>query len=180
MSSAVYISEPDIEWPAQFERERRRLADALPANVVLEHIGSTAVRGIAAKPTIDIMAGTLGPALDWTIPLVAELGYDYAPEWECALPDRRYFRRGAPPIFLYQLHVVQRGGPYWRRQLRFRDLLRAEPQLAAEYEALKRRLAKSCGDDREAYTSGKGEFVWAALREDARPNADPASAAAPQ
>jgi GrpB-like predicted nucleotidyltransferase (UPF0157 family) len=172
---AVRVEPFDPSWAARFARERTRLARVLGASVVaIEHIGSTAVPGLAAKPTVDVMAGVRGE-LDEVVDPLEAAGYEYVPEWEAELPERRYFRLGRE----VQLHVVVHGTPFWERQLRFRDILRAEPEVRAGYEALKRHLAATC-DSRRSYTEGKSDFVWGVLgAPDAAARAAIARAAAP-
>lgn len=127
----------------------------------IEHVGSTAVPGLAAKPVIDVMVGV--ESLDASraaLPLLEALGYTYAPyradvmHWLCK------------PSFAHRthhLHLVPFESALWRDRLAFRDALRADAALARRYEALKRELAAKFRDDREAYTEGKTPFVEAVL-----------------
>ncbi|MEK7247869.1 MAG: GrpB family protein, partial [Chloroflexota bacterium] len=126
--------------------------------VAIEHVGSTAVPGLAAKPIIDIMPAirSLADARHIIAPMEA-LGYEYVPEFEDDLPERRYFRRGVPRS--HHVHVVETTSTFWRRHLAFRDYLRAHPETAAEYAALKRRLADGYGSDSGGYTNAKTEFI---------------------
>jgi GrpB-like predicted nucleotidyltransferase (UPF0157 family) len=125
----------------------------------IEHIGSTAVPGLAAKPVIDIMPGVLSMAdAESCIEGMRRLGYEYVPEFEDALPDRRYFRKGHPEQ-KWHVHIVEVGGPFWRRHIAFRDYLRAHPEAAGKYAALKRRLAAQYPYDSLAYTDAKSEFI---------------------
>ena len=157
--AAVRVEPFDPSWAARFARERSSLERVLGASAVaIEHIGSTAVPGLAAKPTVDVMVGVRPGELDASVHVLVPAGWEYAPEWEAELPERRYFRRGRE----VQLHVVEHGTPFWERQLRFRDLLRAEPDVRAGYEALKRHLAATC-DSRHSYTEGKSDFIWGVL-----------------
>jgi GrpB-like predicted nucleotidyltransferase (UPF0157 family) len=152
----------DPSWPEQFETERARVAASLgelPARV--EHIGSTAVPGLAAKPIVDVMVGRpSGSELAPYVEALRGLGYDY--RGENGLPGRHYFKRADPRP--YHLHLVVLGGDFWRTHLLFRDALRQSPRLALEYERLKRDLAARHGDDRLAYTSAKGPFITGVLR----------------
>jgi GrpB-like predicted nucleotidyltransferase (UPF0157 family) len=152
----IEIHDYDPGWPARFEAERAALLAAVGGALAdLEHVGSTAVPGLAAKPIIDILAGvaSLADAERCIAPLAA-LGYAYVPAYEAAVPERRYFRKPG-----FHLHMVELGGPFWDRHLLFRDYLRAHPKQALHYQQLKRVLAARCGDDPEAYTRGKGGFV---------------------
>lgn len=151
----------DPSWPAGFEQERVALAGIFPSSVAtIEHIGSTAVTGLGAKPVIDIMLGVdqLAVVVERAA-AIEELGYEYVPEYESELPDRRYFRKPVQRPRTHHLHAVERGGEFWRRHLTFRDLLRANPDTAQDYYALKRRLSRHYGHDRDAYTEAKTKFI---------------------
>ena len=152
-----------------YEAEKALLLPAIGDHAVaIEHIGSTAVPGLAAKPIIDIMVG-LGRLED--APITVEplrlLGYEYVPEFEAELPDRRYFRKGPISSRTHHLHMVAHGGPFWERQLLFRDYLCAHPETARAYARLKRDLAAMFGDDREGYTYAKTSFIGS-MEESAR------------
>ena len=157
----VVIVDCDPRWPAMFEEEKVRiLATIGPHVVAVEHIGSTAVPGLAAKPIIDILVGIrwLHDARLCIGPLAA-IGYEYVPEYEDELPERRYFRKGPPGGRTHHVHMVEVMSDFWDRHLRFRDYLRAHPEEARRYDALKRKLAAKFGADREAYTNAKAEYV---------------------
>jgi GrpB-like predicted nucleotidyltransferase (UPF0157 family) len=154
-------------WPAVFDVERRELLAILGDAVAVEHIGSTAVPGLGARPVIDVMVGT--PDLVIVERRAAELaaaGYRYQPELEKAVPERRYFSKleGGPGRF--SLHAVQLGGAYWKRHIAFRDALRGSEPLAQQYWRLKQRLAARFPNDRAAYTDGKSEFIRNVLGQD--------------
>lgn len=157
----VFLSEPAPEWAGLFEAEAHRLRAALgPAVIAIEHYGSTAIPGIKAKPVIDLLVGT--PRLDDALACVAvmqELGYDHAPN--AGVPDHHVFGKGVARTHL--AHFVEWGGRSWTRCLTFRDRLRADPRLAAEYEGLKISLAERNPTQRGAYTEGKTAFVEAVL-----------------
>lgn len=158
----ILLAEYSPEWPRQFAVERTRLLAALgDLRSEVEHIGSTAVPGLIAKPVIDIMIGR--PAEREVTPYIDALrraGYEY--RGESGIAGRHYFRRGRPRT--HHLHLVEHGGALWRDHLRFRDRLRADPALATEYAALKRRLAAELAEDRAAYTEAKGPFITRVLR----------------
>ena len=157
----VIIVEYDRGWPRMFEDEKGRILAVIgPHLVAIEHIGSTAVPGLAAKPIIDILAGVrrLEDARECIAPL-AGIGYDYVPEFEVDLPERRYFRKGRNERHTHHLHMIEFQSPFWRRHVAFRDYLRAHPDEAARYADLKRTLAAKFGSDRGAYTDAKTEYV---------------------
>ena len=161
---AVVIVEYDPQWPARFEEERRRIAAALgPRAVAVEHVGSTAVPGLGAKPIIDIMVGVrgLGSALEGCLGPLQSIGYEYVPT--LGIVDRRFFQRGMWPMHTHHLHLAEFGGATWEDYLRFRDHLRAHAEVARQYLELKRRLAASPGIDRPAYSMAKGPFIGEVL-----------------
>ena len=148
-------------WPAVFEIERERLTRIFGADAVwIEHIGSTAVPGLGAKPIIDILLGA--PELSIVERKIAELtadGYRYVPEFERSIPQRRYFVKAEGHPGYFHLHAVVKDTPFWRDHLAFRDALRADAALADEYGRLKRRLASRFPSDRAAYTDAKSTFI---------------------
>lgn len=153
----------DAAWPLAFERERAELQDALGARALrIEHHGSTAVPGMAAKPVIDIQisVAVLHP-LDAYAPSLAALGYTHRPHPDDAFAP--FFHRPAEWPHTHHVHVVEAGSGEERRTLAFRDYLRAHPAAARDYEALKRTLALRHGGrdarEREAYAIGKSEFI---------------------
>jgi GrpB-like predicted nucleotidyltransferase (UPF0157 family) len=149
----------DPSWPARFEKEEQALRRALAAWVVgsIEHIGSTAIPGLPAKPVIDIMAGV--ESLEASRPAIltlADSGYCYAPYRADA---EHWFCKPSPAFRTHHLHLVPFESSQWREVIAFRDYLRSHPQIAAEYADVKRRLAHEFQHDREAYTAGKGPFI---------------------
>ena len=130
----------DPGWPAAFESERAHVAEALgDLALEIQHMGSTAVPGLAAKPVLDLLAGlrTLGLPPE-RIAAVERLGYEYKGEY--GLPGRLFFRKGGGRR-THHLHAVKHGSELWRRHLAFRDYLRAHPDEAERYAAEKRRAA---------------------------------------
>jgi GrpB-like predicted nucleotidyltransferase (UPF0157 family) len=161
-SDPVLVVPYDEAWPSLFLRERGRIEGAIgPWMEGIEHIGSTAVPGLAAKPVIDIMVGV--GSLDDSPVIVGRLvgiGYEYVPELERTMPSRRYFRRLTGGRRTHQIHLVERSNlGWWDRHVLFRDYLRSHPETVAEYGRLKCRLAERYRDDRQAYTEAKGDFI---------------------
>jgi GrpB-like predicted nucleotidyltransferase (UPF0157 family) len=157
----VELHEYDPSWPAMYSAESERLSSLLPGVFIdLEHIGSTAVPGLHAKPIIDILAGVESMA---TAESVAELiclsGYTTSAEFNETLNDRKWFMRWANGHRTHHLHVVVHDSKAWHERLRFRNALRSQPELAVRYAALKAQLAERHATDREAYTDAKAEFV---------------------
>jgi GrpB-like predicted nucleotidyltransferase (UPF0157 family) len=165
INQAIEIQPYDLAWPALFAIERTRLLDLFSDSfVAIEHIGSTAVPGLAAKPVIDILAGVASMSVaDELLNPLCQAGYDTSKEFNATLMDKRWLMLHANGKRTHHLHLVVHGQSEWRRTLAFRDALRADPGLAARYEKLKRDLAARLGGDREAYTAAKTEFVMAVL-----------------
>jgi GrpB-like predicted nucleotidyltransferase (UPF0157 family) len=160
----VALAPYDPSWPALFAHERERLLSSLPQMLAVEHIGSTAVPGLPAKPIIDILAGVPSiAAADGLIEPILALGYTTSREFNATLTDRRWFMRSSHGKRTHHLHVVVHGGQVWLDRLRFRDLLRLDTGLAQSYLQLKTELAVRFRQDREAYTQGKTAFVAAAI-----------------
>jgi GrpB-like predicted nucleotidyltransferase (UPF0157 family) len=145
-----------------FERERAAILLALrDLSVDVEHIGSTAVPGPLAKPKIDVLVGLRQwEDLDGAVGALLRIGYEH----ERQLPKPRTFsmRRGRPTT--HRVRFVERTGSSWGELLRFRDVLRSDPELAARYGALKQRLARMHRDDHQAYSAGKTPFIEEVLR----------------
>jgi GrpB-like predicted nucleotidyltransferase (UPF0157 family) len=157
----VVLSTYSPLWPAVFEFERGRLQSILGADAaVIEHIGSTAVPGLGAKPIIDVMAGVADLAMvERRMDALVADGYRYVPEFELAFPQRRYFVKTHAQPGNFHLHAVVLGSAFWKSHLAFRDALRSDPALAAKYWRLKQRLAARYPNDREAYSEAKNAFI---------------------
>jgi GrpB-like predicted nucleotidyltransferase (UPF0157 family) len=161
----IVIADYDPRWPAIYAEEGARIQETAGEWLLgMEHVGSTSVPGLAAKPVVDIMPGlrALSDA-PGVIAAMEELGYQYIPDYEDDLPERRFFVRPPGPANrhrrLFHVHAVETTTAFWRRHLAFRDYLRAHPDVAAEYADLKRRLAAEHGSDRESYTEAKTGFI---------------------
>jgi GrpB-like predicted nucleotidyltransferase (UPF0157 family) len=155
----VVIVPYDVTWPAQAAAERELLEPRLRAWLAgpIEHVGSTAIPGMPAKPIIDLMAPV--HSLDASRPAILAVesaGYCYAP-YKADL--MHWFCKPSPARRTHHLHLVPLGSVTWRERLDFRDALRADASLAREYAELKRALARQCCGDREAYMAAKGPFI---------------------
>jgi GrpB-like predicted nucleotidyltransferase (UPF0157 family) len=162
--SEVVLTPYSPLWPAIFDIEKRLLLRLFSDAAAVEHIGSTAVPGLGAKPIIDVMLGA--PDLTLVEVRIAALeaeGYRYVPEFEKSTPQRRYFTKMDSPPGKFHLHAVVLDSPFWRRHLAFRDALRADPALAAKYWRLKQHLAARHREDRAAYADAKSEFIRTVL-----------------
>lgn len=160
---AIKLSPHREEWHELFAAEAQQLT--IPAGkyaLAIEHIGSTAICGIAAKPIIDIALAVREIAdVEQIIQPFENLGYVY--RGENGIHNRHYFRKGSPRR-THHLHVVTYKSDLWRNHLLFRDYLRANPQIAVQYENLKREMAQTHRENREAYTEGKTEFIENVLK----------------
>lgn len=174
MPDEIHVCDYDPRWPALFAAEAPRVRAALGEDLVLavEHFGSTAVPGLAAKPVIDILVVARSvEAARARVPELAALGYAYW--YENPKTDRLFFVKGLPPNGprTHHVHVGEPGGELCDRLL-FRDYLRAHSDEAARYAELKRALAVRHTEDREAYTEAKTEYI-AAVMERARKETAP-------
>ena len=134
------LAEYDAARVERFEAEAALIADALGDRArQIEHVGSTAVPGLAGKPTIDIAVGVDAIQLPpKAVGALGAAGFHHQPD-ETRAWERRFVKGDAFPRDVI-VHVVEWQGWKWREFLRFRDTLRAEPELASEYEQLKRSL----------------------------------------
>jgi GrpB-like predicted nucleotidyltransferase (UPF0157 family) len=154
-------------WKLLFQEETTRIRRVLDTNLItrIEHFGSTAVAGLAAKPIIDLLIGveSLSKAKQITISPLESLGYAY---WrDNPDPQRMFFVKGLPPNSprTHHIHMVEPDSILWERLL-FRDYLCQHPDEAENYAQLKRQLAQSFSNNREAYTQGKTEYIKSVMQ----------------
>ena len=165
MPQHVIVVPYSPDWPAAFAREAARIRAALGDNcIAVHHIGSTAVPGLAAKPILDLLpvVRDLAAAAD-ARPALERLGYEWMGEF--GIPGRRYLRKGGDER-THQVHIFARDDrAQIARHLAVRDYLRAFPEAARRYGALKTALARRFPWDIEAYCDGKDAFVRELERE---------------
>ena len=131
-----------------------------PLDVAVEHIGSTAVPGLLAKPVLDVLLGAPTLAhIETRIPALQQLAYLYVNKYEREIPTRRYFVKSDPGSLRVHLHAVESGSLLWCEHLTFRNALRADPDLRVRYAELKLRLATEFAHDKSAYTAAKAPFI---------------------
>jgi GrpB-like predicted nucleotidyltransferase (UPF0157 family) len=163
----------DPGWPGRFEAERSRVKAVIGPWISggIEHVGSTSVPGLAAKPIIDIMVGVkdLEEARGAFVGL-AELGYLHAPYKQEIM---HWFCKPSVKERTHHLYLMEKDGPEWRARIAFRDHLRAHPETARSYEQLNGELANRFRNDREAYTQAKAEFVARVVAAAVAPQASP-------
>ena len=161
---AVVVYDP--RWPELFEKERRHLLSCLPADLLkrIEHFGSTAVPGLAAKPIVDILVevSSLDETKQRIAPILEAQSYDYF--WRPSFGDDTppfyawFIKRDTDGNRTHHIHMVERHFEQWDRLL-FRDYLVERPDLAREYAALKLKLSEDHHSNRVAYTKAKTDFI---------------------
>jgi GrpB-like predicted nucleotidyltransferase (UPF0157 family) len=158
----IQLAPYDPSWPAEFEAEAARIERACEdLEIRLEHIGSTAVPGLSAKPIIDILAGVPPRARrKQYVTAIKGIGYEHLGSYGIA--GRNYFRRGSPRS--HHVHLVSRSSAFYREHVAFRDWLRSYPDSRQEYEMLKRELARTFADDPRRYQDAKGTFIRSVVR----------------
>jgi GrpB-like predicted nucleotidyltransferase (UPF0157 family) len=158
-ADSIQIVEYEQQWPGMFAAEREFLLSIVGKYVcgTIEHVGSTAVRGLSAKPIVDIMLGVQSLAgSKGAITLLVAKGYCYYPY---KVDVMHWFCKPTPEIRTHHLHLVPFQSDLWFERLAFRDCLRKNVDLATEYASLKHKLARQFKDERERYTQGKGPFI---------------------
>ena len=159
MKRIIEVVPYDPNWPKMFLAARDELNEVLGKEILeLHHIGSTAVRGISAKPVIDMLAvvDKIETADNWGSTLEKP---GYAALGEYGIPGRRFFTRDTGGQRSHHLHVFGRGDPEIARHLQFRDSLKANPGIKRYYSRLKESLAKQFPEDMESYIKGKKDFI---------------------
>lgn len=153
----VRLEKYSPEWKALYKKEEKLLKDSVGEYIIdIQHIGSTSIPDMIAKPIIDIsIAITNFEEGKRLIEPIQNLGYLY--KGENGIPRRHYFVKGDPTT--HHLHIVEIGSKEWKKNITFRDALRKDENLAKEYAELKLSLAEKFKYDRVAYTDGKTGFV---------------------
>ncbi len=155
----IQIVSYDPNWQSMFEYEKQCLAELIKPWLCgpIEHIGSTSVTGLAAKPVIDIMVGVDSLAASQkAIAVLSDNGYCYYP-YKAEI--MHWFCKPTPEIRTHHLHLVPFKSELWQERIKFRDCLRTNPELANEYAKLKLALAKEHKNNRELYTINKWPFI---------------------
>lgn len=166
LQEQVSIVPYDSNWARMFEEEKQHLLSCLPREMLgrIEHFGSTAVPGLAAKPIVDMLieVRSLEETKSRIVPVLEGQGYDYF--WRPTRGDDGppfyawFIKRDAKGVRTHHVHMVEKEFEQWDRLL-FRDYLIEHPMVAKEYEALKLKLARDYPNDRVAYTNGKIDYV---------------------
>jgi GrpB-like predicted nucleotidyltransferase (UPF0157 family) len=160
-NNLVRLSDHSQLWAELYREEEKRIMAAVGHLIIeLQHIGSTAIPGIKAKPILDVMAGVpqLEKALLCKAPLET-IGYDYIAH--AGIANDYVFGKGVART--HYLHVVEHGGAKWINHLCFRDRLRNDPELAQAYERLKEQLSRKFSGSRAKYHDAKSKFIIGVL-----------------
>lgn len=159
----VRLVEYDPIWPQLFETERTRLLHTCTDAIAIEHIGSTAVPGMPAKPILDIAMQIKG-----LVPAQALERLGYLARGEFGLPGRAFFTLGDPVRI--HLHIVEPSCVYWLEWIRFRDLLRSDESVRHAYAEAKRALAEAYAESRPDYTAAKKPVIQSLMnKKESRP-----------
>jgi GrpB-like predicted nucleotidyltransferase (UPF0157 family) len=163
-ASQIQVVDYEPSWPEAFHAEAMRVVSAVGDLIgQIEHIGSTSVPGLDAKPMIDLMAEAVSPTPDpMLVPRLARIGYRHRPD---EFTDRLLFSLGPLEASTHNLHIVGSGRLDTANEILFRDRLRADPEIAAQYAALKRELASRTWQ-RFAYSRAKTQFILAVVDEE--------------
>lgn len=164
MEKPVFIEEYTSDWVKHFQEEQKFIKQILGEKVIaIEHIGSTSVEGLGAKPILDIAIGVndLDGVSEFIEPL-KQIGYEFVSHKE--FPERRFFRKGEWRAGTHHLHFYKFEGVHWNNQIMFRNYLRNNPDVLKEYHQLKIDLAKNYRFDRVSYTENKAPFIQSVLQ----------------
>lgn len=165
----IIIQPYDRNWPALFEEEKVRLTQSLGGHFVsIQHIGSTSVPGLGAKPIIDIMiaVSSLAEADEFCVRPIVEMGYSYIAEFEAEIPQRRFFRKEtAEGVRTHHIHLVEINSDWWVDHLLFRDYLHGNSEARRAYEAHKRQLAEQEWESSNDYAEAKTGFILKIMEE---------------
>ncbi|MCU4676573.1 GrpB family protein [Catenovulum sp. 2E275] len=155
----ITLEEYDPSWPSKFKDEKEKLMAVAGKWQfgTIEHVGSTAISGMVAKPVIDIMFGVKSlteskPAIN----ALVESGYEY---WPYKTEVMHWFCKPSDAFRTHHLHLIPYESALWHERIKFRDLLRSDSSLATQYAKLKRELANNYAENREMYTQKKWPFI---------------------
>jgi len=147
------------EWANEFKKEKAILEKLLHGYALaIEHVGSTSIPGLSAKPVLDIAVAVKDlDTLRKLIPLLSENGYEVTDSIDTK--EEIFARKGISELCTHYIHLEVIGNTYWKNHILFRDYLLQHPEVIKEYEALKQKLSTEHKEEREKYTSAKNEFI---------------------
>ena len=155
----VRLETYDPEWIRAYEKEKSIIEDCIRNYIIdIQHVGSTSIEGLIAKPIIDIAVGV--PSLvegHKCIEPLEQIGYEY--KGEAGVVGRLYFTKDDGIIRIHHIHIEEVGSTNWWNQILFRDYLRLHNDARDEYGELKKILAQKYANDRETYTERKADFI---------------------
>ena len=159
----IIIEKYSPEWKKLFDFEKEKLKFVFGNNGMVEHIGSTSIEGLDAKPVIDIMIGLtdFAEASNYIQPII-QLGYTYISSYEDVMPYRRFFIKEKDGVRTHHIHMVERDTEFWERRLAFRDCLRNNTLERDAYYKLKKELSAKEWKDGNDYAAAKTDFIRAA------------------
>lgn len=159
----VKLASHHKQWVALFEEEKQCILSILKGiEVSIEHVGSTAVQGLKAKPILDMVLAVSAPAQTKKVYKILEKN-GYRDRGELGIADRHLFIRGPEDWRTHHLHVTLKNSNFWVEHILFRDYLRAHKSALTRYNTLKKKLAKQFANDRESYTKAKRDFIQGIL-----------------
>lgn len=164
MDKQIVIEKYTSDWALSFNEEKKLLEDIISDIAIsIEHFGSTSVRGLGAKPIIDIMIGVYNlKEVDGFIEPLSNIGYEHVFHKE--FPNRRFFRKGLWRAGTHHLHIYKYGSEEWNSNILFRDYLRKHPNVRNQYNQLKFELAQKYICDRVGYTGAKAPFITGVIQ----------------
>ncbi|MGE7766046.1 GrpB family protein [Peribacillus sp. NPDC096540] len=165
MEKPVTIENYNPNWVTEFEQEKVKIKEILKNYpICVEHIGSTSVKDLGAKPILDIMAGVQHLVeVEKFIEPLKTIGYEFVPHKE--FPERRFFRKGQWRAGTHHLHIYKFESEEWANHILFRDYLSAHPDVCKQYQQLKQNLAQEYHVDRVGYTKAKAPFIRYVIEE---------------
>lgn len=157
----IVLEEYNASWPAVFAEEKRKLENIFPVeNIAIEHIGSTSVVGLGAKPVIDMMIGVSDFSLaNIFISGIEGLGYQYISSYESVMPFRKFFIKDDLGKRTHHIHLVEFNSDFWIRHLAFRNYLRENIEVRDEYYLLKKELSEKEWNSGDEYAAAKADFI---------------------
>lgn len=160
----VVIVPYSAEWAEEFQKEKKRLKNLLKDTALsIEHVGSTSIPGLSAKPIVDIAVAVKHKGtLKSLIPFFSDNGYDVMDSIETT--GEILVRKGSPQLRTHYIHIEVIGSTFWNNHIIFRDYLLEHPDVVKKYEQLKQKISEKYKDERKKYTAAKNAFIQDILR----------------
>lgn len=158
----IELSDYNSDWPRIFDSEKLLIEAKFPIKeIIIEHIGSSAVPNLKAKPVIDLLIGisSLPEDIQSIVDYLKNLGYIYVEEYNMTIPERRFFMKDTNGKRSHHLHLVSFNSDFWDRHIFFRNQLHQNPELRKAYEKLKTDLSKVEWNSGNDYADAKSNFI---------------------